>query len=120
MRIYDDEYYVNMTNEDLMKKMQRIGEYKNMNHENLQQTFKKHHRTPHLSIRDDGATLVNYGKKINIQSNIEKPILYIFARCPEDDHQLIHGDTRAEDLFITILKRLICNNIETMDILQFF
>ena len=36
-------------------------------------------------------------KKVYVQSEIEKPI-YILARCPRDDHQLMYSDCRNEDI----------------------
>ena len=39
-----------------------------------------------------------YGKEINVQSVIEKPYLYILAKCPGDNHQLMYADCRNEDI----------------------
>jgi hypothetical protein len=39
-----------------------------------------------------------YNKKINIQVEIEKPVIYILARCPPTDDQIKYIDTRLEDL----------------------
>ena len=38
------------------------------------------------------------GKKINVQAEVEKPQLYILARCPSNDQQLMYIDTRLEDI----------------------
>ena len=39
-----------------------------------------------------------YGKHINIQSAIEKPYLYILARCRSDDSQLLYSSERLDDI----------------------
>ena len=39
-----------------------------------------------------------YGKHINIQSVIEKPYLYILARCRSDDSQLLYSSERLDDI----------------------
>ena len=37
-------------------------------------------------------------KKVDVQSEIEKPYIYILARYPGDDHQLMYLDCRNEDI----------------------
>ena len=37
-------------------------------------------------------------RKVDVQSEIEKPYFYILARCPGDDHQLMYSDCRNEDI----------------------
>ena len=41
---------------------------------------------------------VKYGKKVDVQSEIEKPDIYILTRCPGDDHQLMYSVCRNEDI----------------------
>lgn len=38
------------------------------------------------------------GKRVNVQAEVEKPQMYILARCSNDDHQLLYCQTRKEDV----------------------
>ena len=39
-----------------------------------------------------------YGININVQASVEKPHLYLLARCPSSDQQILYSDTRLEDI----------------------
>ena len=39
-----------------------------------------------------------HGKYVNVQSIVEKPYLYILARCHSDDSQLLKSSERLDDL----------------------
>ena len=39
-----------------------------------------------------------FGQSINVQSQIEKPKIYILARCKSDNHQLLSGEERMDDI----------------------
>ena len=39
-----------------------------------------------------------HGKKIDVQGGVEKPDVYILARCPSDEHQLMYSNIRNEDI----------------------
>ncbi|XP_065672107.1 uncharacterized protein LOC136089935 [Hydra vulgaris] len=39
-----------------------------------------------------------YGEDINVQSEVEKPYLYILGRCPSNDQQLLYSDDRINDI----------------------
>ena len=41
---------------------------------------------------------IKVGKKVDVQGIIEKPNIYILARCPSNDHQLMYSDCRNEDI----------------------
>jgi len=41
---------------------------------------------------------LKYKKKVNIQSVVEKPYLYILARCPSNDQQILYTEERMEDI----------------------
>ena len=38
------------------------------------------------------------GKKEDVQAAVEKPSLYLLARCPSNEEQLFYSDPRLEDL----------------------
>ena len=46
----------------------------------------------------DEKYLYKFGETVNIQSIIEKPNLYILARCPSNDQQLLYDEERVDDL----------------------
>ena len=37
-------------------------------------------------------------EKVNIQREVEKPVMYLLARCAADDSQLMYSNTRMEDV----------------------
>ena len=39
-----------------------------------------------------------FRKKVDIQREAEKPVMYLLHRCPADDSQLMHSNTRMEDI----------------------
>ena len=39
-----------------------------------------------------------FSEKVNIQREVEKPVMYLLARCPTDDSQLMYSNTRMEDM----------------------
>ena len=56
------------------------------------------------TLYDKGNHLTNdkyenlYGRKVDVQGIIEAPEVYILARCPSDNHQLMYSDTRNDDI----------------------
>ena len=38
------------------------------------------------------------GYSVDIQSEVEEPELYLLARCPSNDQQVLYSETRIEDL----------------------
>ena len=59
------------------------------------------------------------GKRINLQSIIERPNLYILARCPSNDQQIMYSDTRMEDI-LSLKKIKTKNGILIEDIIRVF
>ena len=39
-----------------------------------------------------------FSEKVNIQREVEKPVMYLLARCAADDSQLMYSNTRMEDV----------------------
>ena len=67
----------------------------------------------------DEEVLKNTSKKIDVQSTIEKPEIYILARCPPSSQLTAYSETRMEDLK-ELDKGLSFRNIEIIDIMRFF
>ena len=51
-----------------------------------------------IHYRDD-EFLAKFQKDIQGQPHIEKPVLYLIARCPETDQQLLYSSLRLTDIF---------------------
>ena len=57
-----------------------------------------------LCMYDDGAFIIDQeyqsepGYQQNVQSIVEKPYIYLLARCPSDDHQLLYSQERINDI----------------------
>ena len=59
------------------------------------------------------------GYQISVQAEVEKPELYLLARCPSGEEQIMYSETRLED--IKGLSEEICvGNIGIKDIARFF
>ena len=67
----------------------------------------------------DEEVLRNKGKKIDGQSTIEKPEIYILARCPSSSKLTAYSETRMEDLK-ELCKGLSFRNTEIIDVMRFF
>jgi len=52
---------------------------------------------PAVFITDD-EYFSKFKKKVNIQSLVEKPYLYLLARCPSTDQQSLYIEDRMEDI----------------------
>ena len=113
--------------------------------EKLKQTLKKFQRQRHLIMCHDGSTISNHGhvlfivaevydkaihytdeqvlkntdKKIDVQSTMEKPEIYILARCPPSSQLTAYSETRMEDLK-ELSKGLSFRNTEIIDVMRFF
>ena len=125
MRLNSDAYFVNLTREELFKRLSSIGELDpNENVDDLKQKLKKYERTRNLQMWHDASVIANHGhilfcvnilydpavfytsdeykeitgKDINVQREVETPELYIIGRCKSNDEQLGYIETRVECL----------------------
>ena len=128
MKIHSDEELVAMNNDEIRKHLNNINELKKSDDscsiEELRKKLSQFERTRHLMLWHDGSTLSNHGhllmmvcviydpaiyytdkeyfelynKNINIQALVERPNLYLLARCPSNDQQIMYGDERMEDI----------------------
>ena len=128
LRKFSDIDYETFSREKIIFELKRINEYKHdiKDHETevLLHRLKMFHHTRHLMMWHDGSTVSNHShilmmvkcvydpaifytnkeyrahfhQNIDINTEVEKPFLYIFGRCPASDEQLKYIDTRSEDL----------------------
>ena len=99
--------------------------------------LKKLQRTRDLCIWHDGFSIANHGhlmmsictddeylnvfrKKVEIQRKVEKPVMYLLARCPADDSQLTCSNTRMEDMIDLSNSLTVRNDINIYDKRRFF
>ena len=128
IRAHTDEFYATMTREQVMNRVQQLGENANVSETAELNDIKEHlkgiERTRHLMLWADNSTLLNHGYllmtvnilydeavfntdkemeeqgkgNIDVQSLVERPQVYILARC---------GSSEAEQLAY-INTRKIC------------
>ena len=129
-RLFNKNEVDNFSRGEVVRELDRINELHEEDLEletaSLKQKFIKCNSTRNLQFWHDGSCISNhshllmvvntlydtaihytndeyqqiYNKKIDVQGEIEKPDLYILARCPGDEHQLMYSNTRNKDLRI--------------------
>lgn len=124
MRCFDSDYQTT-NSEIVVEYLKGINEYKDTDtHDILIEKFSKSLTTRHIQLWHDASALSNHGfilftvnvlydpavyysdkeyehksgKIINIQSEVEKPHLYIIGRCKSNDEQLAYIETRTDCL----------------------
>ena len=115
LRIQNDQYYNNITQVEVTGELKRINKYadnfNNISFDDLCLKLKKFQRARHLCIWHDGSSISNhvhlmimvnviydpdifytddkylnmFKEKVNIQTEVEKPVMYLLARCPAND-----------------------------------
>ena len=119
--------------------------YKNKTKENLIHIIKQYQRTRYLMLWHDGSSVANhshlmmmvsciydtcsfltdeeyqktFGRNVNIQSIVEKAFMYILARCPSKDQQLLYIEERLNDIK-ELSSPLEIDNIPIFDIMRVF
>ena len=112
---------------------------------NLQYLLKKYERTRYLMFWHDGSCISNHGHIMmmvlcmydngafvadqeyqsehgylqNIQSIVEKPYIYLLARCLLDDHQLLHSQQQINDI-LKLSQKVEFHGIEITDVMWIF
>ena len=143
----DDEYNA-MSDDEINGELIRINELETSKHLSAHEklnVLKHFQRRRHLMIWHDTSTISNhshllimvktiydpaifykneeyekiYRQKINIQVEIEKPEIYVIARCPPTDDQIKYSTTRMDDIKDLKLK-ISTEKCEVEDILRFF
>ena len=59
-------------------------------------------------------------RMINIQAEIEKPFLYIMARCPSNEQQLLYIEERMNNILNLKEDLALPGGITTYDVFRFF
>ena len=60
-----------------------------------------------------------HGYLQNIQSTVEKPYIYLLARCPTDDHQLIYSQEPI-NYILKLSQKIEFHGIEITDLMKIF
>ena len=63
--------------------------------------------------------VVKFKKGIHFQSHIEKPVLYLIARCPATDQELPYSSLRLTDIFEMKEEHSTSNGLIVSDKLRF-
>ena len=72
------------------------------------------------SFLSDEEYYLKYKKNINIQATTEKSQLYLLARCPSNDQQILYSEERVTDL-LKMQKPIQClNGVMINDVARFF
>ena len=148
MRLRSDREFSNLSKEDIITDLKRLNEYKeseNRTSNDLLDQLKVFERTRHMMFWHDGSPIANhshllmlvscmydqavyytsevyysiYKQRINIQSIIERPHIYILARCPSTDQQLLYTGERIDDI-LEMKEDLSINDINIHDIMRIF
>ena len=88
--------------QELLKNLER-ARYLMFWHDGLTVSKHSHIMMMFSCIYDEAAFLTNdeyeaiNGTPVSIQLLIEKPFIYMLARCPSDDHQLLYSPERLND-----------------------
>ena len=125
MRLHTDKYYDNLSAKEVEERLSFLDELDdNMNVDDMKMTLKDFERSRHIQIWHDASTIANhshirfainilydaavfytnaeyknkFGQNIDIQSEVEKPELYIIGRCKSTDEQLGYIETREDCL----------------------
>uniref|UniRef100_A0A7M5X6F1 Uncharacterized protein n=1 Tax=Clytia hemisphaerica TaxID=252671 RepID=A0A7M5X6F1_9CNID len=60
------------------------------------------------------------GERTSVQANVEYPEVYILARCPATDQQLMYGDLRLEDIEELSTMPVMLKGVQVNDHFRFF
>ena len=144
MRVRTDSEFNNMSREHLITGLKNINEFgindKNSLLEDLSKKLMKYERTRSLSLWHDGSTHHGHllmmvaclydpavfltddeckekpNMEVNIQSEVEKPELYILAQCQSNDNKLLYSEEQIKVLSeintpITSNNYVLINNV---------
>ena len=68
----------------------------------------------------DKEALQKYGRKVDVQETIEKPEIYMLARCPGTTELTAYSSTRMYDIMELELPIMFDNGVEVYDTVRFF
>lgn len=149
MRAHTDAEFEIMSRQEVITSLKSIHEYTetddNVTTIELVTRLKRFERTRHLMTWHDCSTIgghshflimystmydpaVFYTNKeyydkfhqhVDVQATVEQPELYIFARCPSNDQQLLYSEIRINDINLAT-KEIEINGIQFKDIIRIF
>ena len=123
MRLNSDSYFENLTDEEVSKRLITLNEFEpGETITSMRDRLKTFERTRNLAIWHDASSIANHGHilinihvlydpavfytsdeyekntniKLNIQREVEEPVLHIIGRCRSNDEQLGYIETRLE------------------------
>ena len=148
MRLRTHKDFKNLTGDEITNELKCLGELPNdsLSNETLVNKLKSLERTRHLMFWHDGSTLANHShilmtdaavynpavyfrdeeffeknkRMINIQAEVEKPFLYIMARCPSNEQQLLCAEERMKDILNLNEDLALLTGIKIHDVFHFF
>ena len=147
MRLRNDSFYDDLTLQSASQLLKDLNEFKEGDSlDEMKMRLKKMERTRHITMWHDASTLANHGhvvftvnmlydkasfytneeykantvRNINVQTEIEKPIVYIVARCRANDEQLAYVQTRIDCTNRLSVKLDTESRIQFTDKLRFF
>ncbi len=145
VRDHSDAHYEAMTNQDLIKRLQELREYKEPSEatrEELVESLKYWERTRHLIFWSDHSSIMNHGhilltvnciydpafyltsaelNGLDVQELVEKPQIYLLARCRDTiEDQLLYSETRLEDLQQLDIEIFSSHSVPVKDICRMF
>ena len=147
-RQFSDTEYDRMTEVKVISELERINEYqgnKNASFFEQRQSLKSFQRTRNIALWHDTSTIAGHSyllmmvkclydpaifytdkeyddifhKKVRVQVEVEKPLIYIIGRCPPTDDQLKYSYTRLDDLH-NLKHNLSTEKGELKDVMRFF
>ena len=68
----------------------------------------------------DDEYYLKYKRRINFQVAVEKPYLYILARCPSNDLQILYSEERISDILKISEPLQSYNGLDIYDVLRSF
>ena len=68
----------------------------------------------------DDEYYLKYKRRINFQVAVEKPYLYILARCPSNDQQILYSEERISDILKISEPLQSYNGLDIYDVLRSF
>ncbi|XP_078657130.1 uncharacterized protein LOC144903155 [Branchiostoma floridae x Branchiostoma belcheri] len=151
MRLRKDKEYEEMPLEDVVDRLKQLGEFREEDDTTeLRQKLKDIEQTRHITVWEDSSGVSNhghmvymandtydpaihltddeyfekYGERINVQSHVERPCIYMIARCSSSDSdQLCYCEERRNCMYSMNSSVTVTANgqsYETKDVMRFF
>ena len=124
---YDNQLHAESSNETLRQLLTKLERTRNLMFWHDCSTISNHsHFLVMVSAMYDKALYYTdaeysqkYSENVNVQAEVEKPYMYIFARCLSNDQQLLYSKERLDDI-IKLKEELIFHDIPIRDVARVF